>query len=196
MRSFAALRITLRRAALALGHFDAHCLGDRRASPAPRSTSWPPLAASTAPASMRRSATRSSSTSPRCVSTRQEHRRPRGDPGRAGHHRAATGQGLHGRDRSLHRAAAQAGLHDRRHRRRRIADPSADRGRHQRAAGGDREEPGTRFRRERPAQETLAGEPRGMAGAILYAIAIRARLGSKAADLRAFAASMVPTICG
>jgi AcrR family transcriptional regulator len=34
-----------------------------------------------------------------------------------------------------------------------------------------------------------------MAGAILYAIAIRARLGAKAADLRAFAASMVPTIC-
>lgn len=34
-----------------------------------------------------------------------------------------------------------------------------------------------------------------MAGAILYAIAIRARLGSKAADLKAFAASMVPTIC-
>src|SRR5262245_14486778 len=35
-----------------------------------------------------------------------------------------------------------------------------------------------------------------MAGAILHAIAIRARLGTKAADLRAFAASMVPTICG
>jgi TetR/AcrR family transcriptional regulator, copper-responsive repressor len=35
-----------------------------------------------------------------------------------------------------------------------------------------------------------------MASAILYAIAIRARLGTKAADLRAFAASMVPTICG
>ena len=34
-----------------------------------------------------------------------------------------------------------------------------------------------------------------MAGAILYAIAIRARLGMKAADLRAFAASMVPAIC-
>jgi TetR/AcrR family transcriptional regulator, copper-responsive repressor len=34
-----------------------------------------------------------------------------------------------------------------------------------------------------------------MAGAILYAIAIRARLGAKAADLKAFAASMVPTIC-
>ena len=34
-----------------------------------------------------------------------------------------------------------------------------------------------------------------MAGAILYAIAIRARLGTKAAELRAFAASMVPTIC-
>jgi len=34
-----------------------------------------------------------------------------------------------------------------------------------------------------------------MAGAIMYAIAIRARLGTKAADLRAFAASMVPTIC-
>ena len=34
-----------------------------------------------------------------------------------------------------------------------------------------------------------------MAGAILYAIAIRARLGAKAADLQAFAASMVPAIC-
>jgi AcrR family transcriptional regulator len=34
-----------------------------------------------------------------------------------------------------------------------------------------------------------------MAGAILYAIAIRARLGAKAAELRAFADSMVPTIC-
>ena len=34
-----------------------------------------------------------------------------------------------------------------------------------------------------------------MAGAILYAIAIRARLGAKAGDLKAFAASMVPTIC-
>ena len=34
-----------------------------------------------------------------------------------------------------------------------------------------------------------------MAGAIMYAIAIRARLGTKAADLRTFAASMVPVIC-
>jgi AcrR family transcriptional regulator len=34
-----------------------------------------------------------------------------------------------------------------------------------------------------------------MAGAILYAIAIRARLGTKDSDLRAFATSMVPTIC-
>ena len=34
-----------------------------------------------------------------------------------------------------------------------------------------------------------------MAGAILYAIAIRARLGAKAADLKAFATSMVPAIC-
>lgn len=34
-----------------------------------------------------------------------------------------------------------------------------------------------------------------MAGAIMYAIAIRARLGTKPADLRAFAASMVPVIC-
>lgn len=34
-----------------------------------------------------------------------------------------------------------------------------------------------------------------MAGAILYAIAIRARLGAKATELRAFAASMVPAIC-
>lgn len=35
-----------------------------------------------------------------------------------------------------------------------------------------------------------------MAGAIMYAIAIRARLGIEATELRAFAASMVPTICG
>jgi AcrR family transcriptional regulator len=34
-----------------------------------------------------------------------------------------------------------------------------------------------------------------MAGAIMHSIAIRARLGNKAADLRAFAASMVPVIC-
>jgi TetR/AcrR family transcriptional regulator, copper-responsive repressor len=34
-----------------------------------------------------------------------------------------------------------------------------------------------------------------MAGAIMYAIAIRARLGTKPAELRAFAASMVPVIC-
>jgi AcrR family transcriptional regulator len=35
-----------------------------------------------------------------------------------------------------------------------------------------------------------------MAGAILYAIAVRARLGVDAGELRSFAASMVPTICG
>jgi len=35
-----------------------------------------------------------------------------------------------------------------------------------------------------------------MAGAIMYAIAIRARLGTKASDLKSFANSMVPTICG
>jgi len=35
-----------------------------------------------------------------------------------------------------------------------------------------------------------------MAGAIMYAIAIRARLGTKTSELRAFAASMVPAICG
>lgn len=34
-----------------------------------------------------------------------------------------------------------------------------------------------------------------MAGAIMYAIAIRARIGMKAAELRAFANSMVPVIC-
>jgi AcrR family transcriptional regulator len=34
-----------------------------------------------------------------------------------------------------------------------------------------------------------------MAGAIMYAIAIRARLGARPADLRAFAGSMVPLIC-
>lgn len=35
-----------------------------------------------------------------------------------------------------------------------------------------------------------------MAGAIMYAIAIRARLGVEAGELRSFAASMVPAICG
>lgn len=34
-----------------------------------------------------------------------------------------------------------------------------------------------------------------MAGAIMHSVAIRARLGAKAADLRTFAASMVPVIC-
>lgn len=34
-----------------------------------------------------------------------------------------------------------------------------------------------------------------MAGAIMYAIAIRARLGANASDLKAFANSVVPTIC-
>ncbi|WP_422001421.1 TetR/AcrR family transcriptional regulator [Reyranella sp.] len=46
-----------------------------------------------------------------------------------------------------------------------------------------------------PAAPTPAARAR-MAGAILYAIAIRARLGAKASDLKAFASSMVPTICG
>ena len=45
-----------------------------------------------------------------------------------------------------------------------------------------------------PRKPSAAARAR-MAGAILYAIAIRARLGAKAADLRAFAASMVPAIC-
>lgn len=38
-------------------------------------------------------------------------------------------------------------------------------------------------------------ERAAMAGAIMHSIAIRARLGTKAADLRTFAASMVPVIC-
>ena len=45
-----------------------------------------------------------------------------------------------------------------------------------------------------PPMPTPAARAR-MAGAILYAIAIRARLGTKAAELRAFAASMVQAIC-
>lgn len=50
------------------------------------------------------------------------------------------------------------------------------------------------------ADSDLSGKPSPasrarMAGAILYAIAIRARLGVEARELRAFAASMVPTIC-
>jgi AcrR family transcriptional regulator len=44
------------------------------------------------------------------------------------------------------------------------------------------------------AKPTPAARAR-MAGAIMYAIAIRARLGAKASDLKAFANSMVPTIC-
>jgi AcrR family transcriptional regulator len=46
-----------------------------------------------------------------------------------------------------------------------------------------------------PARPSPAARAR-MAGAIMYAIAIRARLGAKASDLKAFAHSMVPTICG
>ncbi len=46
-----------------------------------------------------------------------------------------------------------------------------------------------------PQKPTPAARAR-MAGAIMYAIAIRARLGAKASDLKAFANSMVPTICG
>lgn len=46
-----------------------------------------------------------------------------------------------------------------------------------------------------PGKPTPAARAR-MAGAILYAIAIRARLGARAVDLKAFANSMVPTICG
>ena len=46
-----------------------------------------------------------------------------------------------------------------------------------------------------PAKPTPASRAR-MAGAIMYAIAIRARLGAKASDLKAFANSMVPSICG
>jgi AcrR family transcriptional regulator len=46
-----------------------------------------------------------------------------------------------------------------------------------------------------PPTPTPAARAR-MAGAILYAIAIRARLGTKAVELRAFAASMVQAICG
>jgi len=45
-----------------------------------------------------------------------------------------------------------------------------------------------------PPTPTPAARAR-MAGAILYAIAIRARLGTKATELRAFAASMVQAIC-
>ncbi|CAN5909318.1 TetR/AcrR family transcriptional regulator [soil metagenome] len=44
------------------------------------------------------------------------------------------------------------------------------------------------------AKPTPAARAR-MAGAILYAIAIRARLGARPSDLKAFANSMVPTIC-
>jgi hypothetical protein len=46
-----------------------------------------------------------------------------------------------------------------------------------------------------PRKPTPAARAR-MAGAIMYAIAIRARLGAKASELKAFANSMVPTICG
>lgn len=45
-----------------------------------------------------------------------------------------------------------------------------------------------------PREPTPAARAR-MAGAILYGIAIRARIGVKAAELRAFANSMVPVIC-
>jgi AcrR family transcriptional regulator len=50
------------------------------------------------------------------------------------------------------------------------------------------------------AASTLGREPTPaararMAGAIMYAIAVRARIGIKAGELRAFAHSMVPVIC-
>ncbi len=45
------------------------------------------------------------------------------------------------------------------------------------------------------ARDPTAADRARMAGAIMYAIAIRARLGIKPAELRAFAASMVPVIC-
>ena len=61
---------------------------------------------------------------------------------------------------------------------------------------GDREEPGARLCRQRPAPKPSPAARARMAGAIMYAIAIRARLGTKASDLKAFANSMVPTICG
>ena len=61
---------------------------------------------------------------------------------------------------------------------------------------GDREEPGARLRRAAICRASpLAAARARMAGAIIYAIAIRARLGAKAADLNAFATSMVPAIC-
>ena len=45
------------------------------------------------------------------------------------------------------------------------------------------------------ARDPPAADRARMAGAIMYAIAIRARLGIKPAELRSFAASMVPLIC-
>ena len=45
------------------------------------------------------------------------------------------------------------------------------------------------------ARDPTAADRARMAGAIMYAIAISARLGIKPAELRSFAASMVPLIC-
>jgi AcrR family transcriptional regulator len=45
------------------------------------------------------------------------------------------------------------------------------------------------------ARDPTPAERARMAGAIMYAIAIRARLGIKPAELRSFATSMVPVIC-
>ena len=113
-----------------------------------------------------------------------------------GHDRAAAGQGLQGRDRSLHGAAAPAGLHDRRHGRRRSRrpipgspPPPASSWRRSRRAWSGPSPPATSPRSPSPAARAR------MAGAIMYAIAIRARLGTKAGELKAFAASMVPAIC-
>jgi len=51
------------------------------------------------------------------------------------------------------------------------------------------------FARSELARTPSPAERAHMAGALMYAMSIRARLGAKAADLRKFAADMIPVIC-
>ena len=51
------------------------------------------------------------------------------------------------------------------------------------------------FAKSRLAKVPSPAERAHMAGAIMYAMSIRARLGARVADLRKFAADMIPVIC-
>jgi AcrR family transcriptional regulator len=91
-----------------------------------------------------------------------------------------------------------ARLHDRRHRRRRGADPAQDRGRRHELLQAT-EKPSSAPSRA-PSPRRAGGEPPPAAAPAWPAprcdtLAIRARLGTKPAELRAYAASLIPVIC-